>query len=50
MLGSIAKEIKLENENNVVKINVGDLADGIYFYSLVIDDKIYKTKKLIVNK
>jgi len=50
MLGSIAKEIKLENDDNVVKINIGDLADGIYFYSLVIDDKIYKTKKLIVNK
>lgn len=50
MLGSIAKEVKLEAGDDIVRINISDLSDGIYFYSLLIDDKIYKTKKLIVNK
>jgi hypothetical protein len=50
MLGSIVKEIKLDGVDDIVRINVNDLADGIYFYSLLIDDKIFKTKKLIINK
>lgn len=50
MLGGIVKEVKIVDSEDLIKINVGDLSEGIYFYSLLIDDKIFKTKKLIISK
>ncbi len=49
VLGSVVKEEQLETNNNKVKINISDLKDGIYFYSIFLNEEIYNTKKLIVR-
>lgn len=49
LLGSIAAESNLEGSHGKVSINVDDLIEGIYFYSLVVDSDIKLTKKLIVK-
>ncbi len=47
-IGSMVKEVKLEGQEGKAVIDVTDLSDGIYFYSLHVNDKIISTKKLIV--
>jgi hypothetical protein len=47
-VGSLVKEMRLEDENGKVTINTEELPNGIYFYSLIVNDKIAGTKKLIV--
>lgn len=49
LLGSIVSEENLEGTQGKASINVGDLIEGIYFYSLVVDSDIKLTKKLIVK-
>ncbi len=49
LLGSIVSEANLEGTRGKASINVDDLAEGIYFYSLVVDSDIKLTKKLIVK-
>ncbi len=49
MLGKQVKELVISDKQAVAKLNVSDLTAGIYFYSLVIDDKTMVTKKLIVS-
>jgi hypothetical protein len=49
MLGKAVKEMELTDKEGVAKINVADLNAGIYFYTLVVNDKAVATKKLIVN-
>jgi hypothetical protein len=49
MLGSKVKEISLENHSGKARITVTDLIDGIYFYSLVADDKLVLTRKFVVR-
>lgn len=49
MLGSKVKEVSLENHSGKARIIVTDLIDGIYFYSLVADDKLVLTRKFMVR-
>jgi hypothetical protein len=49
MLGSTIKEIKLNDNQNTLTVSTGDLQQGIYFYSLVVDGKSVSSKKLIVS-
>ncbi len=49
LLGSIVSEVNLEGTRGKASINVDDLIEGIYFYSLVVDSDIKLTKKLIVK-
>lgn len=50
MLGKSVKEIILNDKQGTVKINVGDLNAGIYFYTFMVDDKIISTKKMVINR
>lgn len=50
LLGSVVKKQAISNLKGNVKIETSDLKDGIYFYSLIVNDQIYTTKKLIVRK
>ena len=47
-IGSLVKEIKLEGQEGKASIDLTNLSDGIYVYSLHVNDKIISTKKLIV--
>jgi hypothetical protein len=50
LLGSVVKEIELRNNSGTLKnINTSDLKDGIYFYSLVINNESKDTQKLIIK-
>lgn len=48
--GSVLENLPLDPSANSVMINTAELQNGIYFYSLVVDGRITKTKKLIVSK
>jgi hypothetical protein len=49
MLGKQVKQITIADQQGNVKINTSDLTEGIYFYSIVLDNKVMATKKLIVS-
>lgn len=48
--GSKLKELPLDPSAKSITLNALALQNGIYFYSLVIDGRITKTNKLIINK
>lgn len=49
VLGSVMKEINMQLGNSKVRMDISDLNQGIYFYSVIINGDIYTTKKLIVR-
>lgn len=49
MIGSVVREAALSKQNKEVSINTADLNEGVYFYSFLLDDKIYVTKKLVIQ-
>src|SRR5262245_28540586 len=49
MLGLAVKEIRLSDKQKLVMLNTSDLKNGVYLYSLLNDDKIVASKKLVVN-
>ena len=49
LLGNTVKEFHLSDDTGKLLINTSDMKAGIYFYSLVINDRIYKSKKLIIK-
>lgn len=50
MIGVLVKEIKVEGVEGKTQIDVSTLSDGVYFYSLYINNKAVSTKRLIVSK
>ncbi len=50
MLGNLVKEIAINNNKGLINLHVGELESGIYFYSLVANDKVLSTKKLVVTR
>jgi hypothetical protein len=49
MVGSLIKEIKLDDKQGTVRLNLANMNTGVYFYSLVADDKVITTRKLVVS-
>lgn len=50
LLGSKVKEIPLLGTSGKVTFDVNDLKEGIYFYSIVVDNYIIETKRLVVSR
>jgi hypothetical protein len=50
MLGAQFREINLLEDQGTLKLNVSDLPSGMYFYTLMVDDKNIATKKMLVTK
>ncbi len=50
ILGSLVKVVELKEKNGSVKLPLEDVGSGIYFCSLVVDNKTISTKKLVVSK
>ncbi|OIO99242.1 MAG: hypothetical protein AUJ98_11645 [Bacteroidetes bacterium CG2_30_33_31] len=50
ILGSIVKSFKLNNSAGKMKFDVGDLQNGIYFYTIKVDDKVLVSHKMVVQK
>lgn len=49
LLGSKVKEIKLSESFGTLTINTSDFIEGIYFYSLLINNESTQTQKLIIK-
>lgn len=49
ILGSKISEYSLEDLNGRKTIDISNFNEGIYFYSLIVNNKIYFTKKLLVK-
>jgi len=49
MLGSEVMFIELTNSNNSITVPVGSLMEGVYFWSFIVDNKIIKTERLVIN-
>ena len=49
LIGTTVKEIELPNPQGKLVIDLSDLNEGIYFYSLIIDGNVILTRKLIKN-
>jgi hypothetical protein len=50
MIGVMVKEVRVEGVEGKAQFDVSGLTDGVYFYSLIVNDKIVSTKRLIVSK
>lgn len=50
MLGSTVKETNLQLGSDKVRMDISDLNNGVYFYSVLINGDVYSTKKLVVRK
>lgn len=49
LLGSVVKEQQINTGIDKIRMDISDLNDGIYFYSVLINGEAYITKKLIVK-
>lgn len=49
ILGSVVKEQQINTGNGKLRLDISDINDGIYFYSICINNEAYITKKLIVK-
>ena len=49
LLGSVVKEISVRGTENKFSINTSDLNNGLYFYSVMFENRVLFTKKLIVK-
>jgi len=48
-LGSKVDEIELSKSKGTITISTADYTEGIYFYSLVIENEASQTQKLIIR-
>lgn len=49
LLGSVVKEVEMDQNGNRLRIDVSDLTAGVYFYSVVVNNEIFQTKKLVIR-
>lgn len=50
LLGSTMKNIELTSNEGTASISVNDLKNGVYFYSLMINNSATVTRKFVVNR
>ncbi|MCF6171692.1 MAG: T9SS type A sorting domain-containing protein [Bacteroidales bacterium] len=50
LLGAVVKEAVVERNNTKLTMDISDLNGGIYFYSVLVNGDVYKTKKLVIQK
>ena len=49
LLGSKVYEIELSKSEGTITISTADFTEGIYFYSLLIENEASQTQKLIIR-
>jgi len=50
LMGAEVKGTSLDNNGSKMRMDVSDLNNGIYFYTIYINGDAYKTRKLVVQK
>lgn len=49
LLGKKLKEVNLTEKQGVVKVDVSEFNQGIYFYSFQVNNKVIAVKKMVIN-
>jgi hypothetical protein len=49
VLGKRVKEVKLSDKEGTVTINTSQLNEGIYFYSLIVNNQVTATRKIVIR-
>ena len=49
LLGNAVKDLLIPDLTGEIVLNTSDLNGGIYFYSLLLNDQVYSTKKIIIR-
>jgi len=49
LIGAVVKEVRINDTRGTINIDINDLNEGIYFYSLIVDGKVAITRKLLKN-
>ncbi len=49
LLGSVVKNVEIDKNSTGLRLDISTLTNGVYFYSVIINNEVYKTKKLIVR-
>lgn len=49
LLGGVVRDLQITDAIGKLKVNVTDLDDGIYFYSLLVKNETVRTQKLVVK-
>ena len=50
LLGAVVREAVLTDRSGKATINISDLNDGVYFYSVIVNNETIETKRLIVSR
>lgn len=50
MQGVLMKQIPVNNKMNSVTIDGGELVSGMYIYSLIVNNKEFATKRMIITQ
>lgn len=49
LLGSVVKEATIEPNSSSLSLNISELKGGVYFYAVVINGDVYRTRKLLIK-
>jgi len=49
ILGSVVKEVDITGNSGTLSLNTSELADGVYFYSLLVNGNSQATKKFVIR-
>ncbi len=50
LLGSVVKEMNITHNSGKITLDVNDLKDGFYFYSIVANSEIIDTRRLVIAR
>ncbi len=50
LLGAVVRESVLTDRTGKTTLNISDLNDGVYFYSIIVNNETIETKRLIVSR
>ncbi|MFP4470987.1 MAG: T9SS type A sorting domain-containing protein [Bacteroidota bacterium] len=50
MLGAVIREEVISNTSGTLQMNISDLREGVYFYSVMHNNEVIETKKLVVSR
>ncbi len=49
LLGSVVKELEIDQNSNKLSMDISNLDAGVYFYSIVVNNEVFQTKKLVIR-
>lgn len=50
LLGTVVKETRLDYFSGKLILDVCDLNEGFYFYSIVVNNEVIDTKRLVISR